>query len=202
MIPLVYNNIKQDLYYIEEDGRIYSKAKRGYLTPKLDKDGYLYVQLQRPEGGRNNRIAKRIALLVAVHYIGLPPIEMKDPTINHIDGNKMNNHYSNLEWMERGLNSSIRNNKGQGSSNHEAKLNEQQVIKICELLINTNLTFTEIANQFGVTKSTINNIRRKKNWKYITDNYDFSCRQLLRNSKGQFEIINIKFLEGDGNEHN
>jgi len=50
--------------------------------------------------------------LVAIFFIGPPPVDLKDPTVNHIDGNITNNHFTNLEWMERGKNSSIRLNKG------------------------------------------------------------------------------------------
>lgn len=198
MIPLIDKDIKAGLYSINEMGQVYSLAKKGYLIPRPDKDGYLCVQLQRASGGRNNRICKRIATLMINTFIGPPPAEMFDPTINHIDGDRTNNHISNLEWMERGLNSSIRANKGTGILNHEAKLNDEQVLEICQLLINTNLTLSEIANKFNVTKSTINNIKRKSTWTSLTQNYDFSCRKTVRNSKGQFEVINTKFLMDGG----
>ena len=79
-------------------------------------------------------------------------------------------------------------------TNHEAKLNENQVHEICNLLVNSDLTFEEIGKRYNVDKSTINNICRKKNWKNITKDYDFSCRITIRNSKGQFQVINTKNL--------
>lgn len=120
---------------------------------------------------------------------------MLDPTINHIDGNILNNHYTNLEWMERGKNSSIRKNRGEGSSNASAKLTEKQVVEICDLLINSDLSFSEIGKRYGVDKSTISIISRKKNWKKITSKYDFSCRKVIRNEKGQFQTINTNCLK-------
>ena len=119
---------------------------------------------------------------------------MIDPTINHIDGNILNNHVSNLEWIERGINSSIRKNKGAGGMNHEAKLTELQVYEICDLLINTNLSYNDICKKYNIKKSTISRIKNQKNWKDITKNYDFSCRINIRNEKGQFQNINTKFL--------
>ena len=173
MKPIKYKNVKEGLYLIDEYGNIYSNYSKKYLSPTKDKDGYLKVKLSG--GSRNNQCYVRIATLVAYHFIGEPK-NMKDPTVNHIDGDKTNNHYLNLEWLERNVNSSIRENKGSGETNHEAKLSEQQVYEICDLLINTNLTYDQIGEKYGVKKSTISNIKNKKNWKHITEKYDFNCR--------------------------
>lgn len=190
MKPIKINGVKEGLYEIEEDGRIWSNYKKGYMIPSFDKDGYLKIALSG--GSRKNVKHFRISTLVALTFIGPPPTTLKDPTINHIDNNKLNNHYTNLEWIERGLNSSIRKNKGEGSNNHEAKLNEQQVKEICELLVNTEISFEDIGKQYNVTKSTINNIKNGKSWRKITDNYDFSSRITIRNKKGQYQNINLK----------
>lgn len=191
MEPIQYKNVKEGLYLIDEEGNIYSNYKKGYLLPKKDKDGYLNINLSG--GSRNSKCYVRIATLVAWTYLGAPPSTIKDPTINHKDGNILNNHYTNLEWMERGENSSIRTNKGQGTLNHEAKLTEAQVEEICNLLVNTDISYKKICEQFNITKSSISRIKTQKGWKSITSQYDFSCRQTVRNVLGQFENINIKF---------
>ena len=190
MVPICYKNVKKDLYEIDEFGNIYSKYKKDFLKPNKDKDGYLRIKLSG--GSREEKCYVQIATLVAWHYIGPPPETIIDPTINHRDGNILNNHYSNLEWMSRSKNSSIRKNKGEGSQNHEAKLDEKEVFEICELLINTELSLEEIANKFSVDKTTISNIKQKKSWKKITQQYDFSCRQTIRDEKGQFKTINTR----------
>lgn len=159
--------------------------------PVKDKNGYLKIGLSC--GSRNNKCYVRIATLVAWHYIGVPE-NLLDPTVDHLDGNIENNHYSNLRWVERGYNSSIRKNRGQGSQNTAARLKENQVKEICELLVNTNKSYQEIANLYKVDKSTIANIASKKNWKEISKNYDFSCRKTIRNEKGRFEVININLI--------
>lgn len=192
MVPICYKNVKEGLYLIDEYGNIYSKYKKDFLSPSKDKDGYLRIKLSG--GSRNNKCYARVATLVAWTYIGPPSSLIQDPTINHKDGNILNNHFSNLEWIERSKNSSIRLNKGIGENNHEAKLTEQQVHEICHLLIDTNLSYQEICNKYNITKSTISAIKTQKHWKDITKQYDFSCRQVIRNEKGQFENINTKFI--------
>lgn len=158
------------------------------MIPQKDKDGYLRIKLSG--GDKDHSVRVGIAKLVMYHFNSPPPINMIDPTINHIDGNILNNHYTNLEWMERSVNSAIRINKGSGAQNHEAKLTNEQVKEICELLITTELTLGEIGKMYNVDKSTLSRIQRRTGWKEITQNYDFSCRQTIRNEKGQFAIYN------------
>lgn len=116
------------------------------MIPTKDKDGYLKLTLSG--GSRSNQCYVRVATLVAWHFIG-PPIGLIDPTVDHKDGNKENNYYTNLCWLERGINSSIRNNKGEGESNPAAVLNAAKVKEICELLISTSKSYQEIAALLG-----------------------------------------------------
>ena len=181
---LKYKNVKP-LYLIDEYGNVYSKYKDGYLKPKKDKDGYLSLNL----AGINKDVYVRVATLVAYNFIGEPPKNIKDPTIDHIDNNILNNYFKNLRWMERSMNSSIRINKGAGEKNHEVKLTEKQVIEICELLMGNKLILTEIGEKYNVSKYTISNIRRKVNWKHITNSYMFPTIDVIKNKKGRFSRV-------------
>jgi len=80
-------------YTIEEDGMIWSKAKNCYLQPTRSYCGYLYVSIRCP-GLSFGMIA--VHRLVATKYIGQCPPELET---SHKDGNKLNNHYSNLEYI-------------------------------------------------------------------------------------------------------
>lgn len=166
-----YNNIKPFSYLIYSDGKVYSLLSHRFLTFYPDKDGYLTISLRTT----NNKTCKyRLAMLVISHFKGRPPEGMVDATVDHIDGNKQNNYYKNLRWLERGENSRCRMNKGIGSQNPAAILNEAQVVEICHLLTDTSLTLKQIANIYHVHQSTINNIKRKQKWKNITNNYNFN----------------------------
>lgn len=168
MKRLKYKDVKP-IYKIDEYGNIFSEYKKQYLKPAKDKDGYLKLSLQ----GEKGSIYVRVATLVAYNFIGLPPTNIKDATVDHIDGNILNNYYKNLRWLERSENSSIRKNKPIGELNHEAKLNEYQVKKICNLIVKNELSLSKIAKIFNVEKSTISNIKRKKTWKSISKEYNF-----------------------------
>lgn len=158
------------------------------MKPSKDKDGYLRVTLR----GKKKMVYARISILVAYNFIGEPSKKIKDPTVDHIDGNILNNYYLNLRWLERSVNSSIRKKRGksEGELNHEAKLNEKQITLICELLMQNTHTLKGIANIFKVSESTINNIKRKKSWYSITCNYNFPVSKIKRDKKGRFYNAN------------
>lgn len=90
----------EKLYYIYENGDIYSVRKKRLL--KHQPNGvyrYMYVCLT----GRNKQqLRTGVHRLVAHHWINPQPERhpvLGKYEINHIDGNTLNNHYSNLEWI-------------------------------------------------------------------------------------------------------
>lgn len=72
-------------YFIGDDGNVYRK-----LTPWVTSAGYNHVKLQ----GEHHDVHR----LVAKYFIDNP--ENKE-TVNHIDGNKLNNKPTNLEWLSQ-----------------------------------------------------------------------------------------------------
>jgi len=166
-------DILDDYYAIDEYGNIFNVKRQTLVKPHQDKDGYLHLMLcvnERLPSGNHKRKDFRVAGLVAKAYLGEPPEDMIDPTVDHKDGDVTNNHYSNLRWMERSENSSIRKNKGVGESNHEAKLSYLKVHDICDMLVK-GVKLKNIAQMFDVSPSTINNIKRRKSWRCVSKYY-------------------------------
>ena len=84
-------------YMINEYGVIYKvkgKRKNLIMKPKVDKDGYYYIGLRNEKG----RFFRRIHQLVAKAFI--KNNNKNFDIINHMDGNKQNNHFTNLEWCD------------------------------------------------------------------------------------------------------
>ncbi len=79
-------------YVARKDGRVWSKDRRMYLT-QYNTRGYKTVHLF--EG------SKYVHVLVAQTHIPNPD---NKPQVNHMDGNKTNNHISNLEWVTQSEN--------------------------------------------------------------------------------------------------
>ena len=186
LIP--FSKLKPNTYFISNKAEIWSKTTNKILKPKLDKDGYLTISLR---GKDASIIALRVATIMMYTFVGNPPKNMKDPTVNHKDSNRTNNNIDNLEWMERSQNASIRIRSGKGIENHEAILTEKQVKDIVLLIQQTELSYEQIAQQFHVEKSSISNIARYKTWKHIIPYNLCKYRETIRNpDTGQFTSIN------------
>lgn len=81
----------EEIYQISNYGRV-KNIKTNQLLKPIDSHGYKYVHLCNKNHIRQNKAIHR---LVALSFITNP---YKLPQVNHIDGNKSNNSYSNLEW--------------------------------------------------------------------------------------------------------
>ena len=86
-------------YEVSNYGRAWTNNRRpGLLTLTKQKSGYRYVMVTQTDGKQKNwRVNRLVAIMFLPNPSGLPEV-------NHIDGNKDNNHVSNLEWCDRSHN--------------------------------------------------------------------------------------------------
>ena len=141
-------------YQISNYGRVkslnYNKTKqRKLLKPDIRRD-YLCVTLFK------NNIRNRIQIhrLVAIVFI---PNKLNLPCVNHIDGNKQNNHINNLEWCthKENINHAIRTNLrnfNMGKNPNAKKINQYD--KNGNFIKQWNC-IKEITNQLGVSRDCI-----------------------------------------------
>lgn len=141
---------------------IYGRVMRLRLLP----NGYLMIDLRKY--GKVYRFY--IHTLVAEHFIGINVGYPKySIVVNHKDGNKLNNHYTNLEYTTYSGNNQHaydHNLKAKGENFYNAKLTNEQVIEI-KKNGKGNKTFEEIASRYNVNKATIYDILSGKTWKHI-----------------------------------
>lgn len=79
-------------YLVYEDGKIYSKRFKKFLTPKKNWDGYYRIQIWE-----NNK-CKMIGWHRVIAEAFIPNPDNK-PYVNHKNGIKTDNRVENLEWV-------------------------------------------------------------------------------------------------------
>ena len=85
-----FGNVKSKERYTKQRNGM-SLRKEKLLKPQKDKKGYMQVILYNENGYKHFKVHT----LVATYFV---PNLGEKPQVNHLDGNKENNHYSNLEW--------------------------------------------------------------------------------------------------------
>lgn len=79
----------EGFYQVSDLGNL--KSNKGYKKASINQDGYYQTTLYK-NGVKRNVLVHR---LVAEAFL---PNPYNKPTVNHIDGNKLNNKLDNLEW--------------------------------------------------------------------------------------------------------
>lgn len=125
--------------------------------------GYYVLRLALNGESRNHKVHQ----LVAKAFL---PNKHNHPFINHKDGNKLNNHYLNLEWCTPLQNNMHALENGLkvmrlGIEVHTAVLAPYQVIEIRNS--KGILTEREIAKRYNCSKGAIHGILSGKTWKNV-----------------------------------
>ena len=155
-------------YLIYEDGRLWSKKTRRFIKQFNNRGGYPSLNLSRigekPKSFRVHRI-------VAEHF--LPRVDGLND-VNHIDGNKTNNHVSNLEWSNKSLNGKhaykLRLKIASppiGEKHGMSVLKESDIFEIRRKHEIDKLSYLQIATQYDISKQQVWRIVQRKCWKHI-----------------------------------
>lgn len=133
-------------YIAVSDGRIFGTRNMNYRVPQVNVDGYHAITLWDDQ---NQIVPWRVCRLIALAFVPNP--DGKD-TVNHIDGNKRNDDYRNLEWVTAHEN-----------YNHARKtgltvgLTDEQIHEICKRLERGQRIY-QIAKEMGIKTHSIRGI--------------------------------------------
>ena len=132
-------------YKISNDGRVFNKKGDKELYYDINHKGYKRVSLFY-EGKSKKYFVHR---LVAMLYVENPNNKNQ---VNHIDGDKLNNHYTNLEWVTNKENNS-----------HARRLNLMPggvLDKDAIVDIYYNLTSKEAVEKYGISRFTYYDVKK------------------------------------------
>ncbi len=158
-------------YFINENGDVWSVAKKGLMSQQWD-DEHPYPWLfLRCEDGKWRTIC--VHRMMGRIWLQLPPgpigSKRGEYCINHKDGNKTNNHISNLEWITAEENVihawSTGLNKGIGENSVSTSLKSYQVREIRKEFIK-GATLADLASAYKMSAQGIHDICRFRRWKH------------------------------------
>lgn len=136
-------------YYVTPTGKVYSTlSKFTCLKPGKKPGGYRFVGLTDFSGRRCYEMVHR---LVAAIFIPNPDHRA---AVNHKNGDKDDNHVSNLEWCTHSENS--RHALKTGLWKHYKKLTDVER----DSILQASGSYKKIAGAFGVCAQTVCNIKR------------------------------------------
>jgi hypothetical protein len=155
-------------YEVSNEGQVRrSKGGRGAIAGKHLKwhthTATGYPDIRFSVDGKQTAIA--VHRIVAEAFLGVRPSDMQ---IRHLDGNKMNNHITNLCYgtAKENANDKIQHGKSsKGIKNPKNKLTEAQVIHIRSMQGQVNAE--NLASIFGLNESTVYRIWNKKYWSHL-----------------------------------
>lgn len=195
---ITYPGVCSNRYVITEYGHIIEL--KPYLThikaPFVNTYGYLQISIKN---NQNITIVPLVHRLVAWEWL----YETRDIalTVDHLDCNKLNNHYSNLQWVTNSENRRRAYLNGLCKlQHHDALKSINDIHKVCYLLSTTDLPYKDICNIAGLTQLNENqakglccDILDGLYWKDISSQYDFSIRKMNRRKYLSPEIKELMY---------
>lgn len=163
-------------FAVSENGdvrRVGATAKRNtnYAVPRdvtqclsgKTSGNYLRVSLQRPDGKHTD---VRVHQVVARAFLGPAPSPTHE--VAHNDGNRFNNHYSNLRWATAAENiaDKVIHGSHKGVRNRKAKVTPEAVHEIRRLSAEGQ-SRTRLAVVYGLTPSTVSKIVHGQTWGHV-----------------------------------
>ena len=148
----------KDLYLITDEGNVINKKTGAVRKHSLSHNGYRLFATK--VGGRSGKyVTVRIGRMVAIAFLKNPEDK---PEVNHIDGNKLNDQLSNLEWvtpsenMKHAFATGLASNEKGFRSQHSG-LTEEQAKYVESVYVPYHKEFgtRALGKKLGVAHSTV-----------------------------------------------
>lgn len=184
-VTLEYNSYLK--YEVSNFGKVRNQVT-GELVKTYNSHGYevfYYIEETKAKQTRS----KCVHDLVAQAFL---PNPNHYEFINHIDGNKLNNIVSNLEWVDRSMNvehAYLQN------LNRRQKYSSDQIHAVCDFLAHRKISHVQISYMTGVDRKTISDIYIGRRWKDISSQYVFQPKKWTPEIKSKMkELILQRFV--------
>lgn len=138
-------------YNIDENGVVTNSKTKNVLKTQINQKGYKCINLYIKGNYKHFKLHK----LIAYYFIPNPD---NLPCINHLDGNKLNNDISNLEWST--LSSNTKHAYDNGLILKRFRFDKETETAIV-ILYNNGNSQNKIASHYKTSQQTICNIIKR-----------------------------------------
>lgn len=159
--------VNHKTYFVTESGKLFriKKDKKYEIKGSINYYGYLEICFWVNKKG----CSKKIHRLIAEAFIPNPE---NKKTVNHKDGNKLNNSAKNLEWATIGENVRHARKLGlypdrKGEDHPNSKLTNKDVIEIRRLCKEKKYNQVQIAKKYNLTPRNVCSIKKRETWRHI-----------------------------------
>ncbi len=157
-VALTFDGVESD-YLLYEDGRVYNSSKQRFLkgTSVTKANRYVKVHVDK---------FRPLHRLVAEHFV---PNPRGLSQVNHIDGNRLNNAASNLEWCSPSAN--VRHAYSTGLKTNVGEVNPISILTEDDVraIRAASGTHRQVRDKLGlrVSVAAVKAVRLRKNWKHV-----------------------------------
>lgn len=154
-------------YYVSNYGRVKNIDSGKILSFAIDKGGYVRYRLMGYKSdGEFGKISISGHVLVADTF---KLVRNKDKyQINHIDGNKLNNSISNLEYVDQ-----FENMTHRIVCLKQTKHPDEVIEKICQMLASKKYNQKEVSRILNIPYTTVSGIYKRRVRTHISDKYNW-----------------------------
>lgn len=157
-------------YTVHKEGFIFSHYTQKNLSVskfKKNKQGkkVIYPRVRLCIDGKGKWFA--LHRIIAELFI---PNPLLLPCVNHKDGNRLNNHFENLEWCthEQNILHAVENGLNPKGERHGISIATEELVRSIRDLHTQGLTYLEISKIVQMKRRTVEAIGSGQNWSHVT----------------------------------
>lgn len=159
----------------------HGRVKNKYFEDRaIGDNGFGYQKVAISKLGEKSTKNFYIHRLVASYF--LPKTKDGCDQVNHIDGDKKNNHYTNLEWVSAKTNIKHMHENGLNKNRIELKsikILPNDIIREAYRAVKTKqLGVNQAAIKHGMPRTTLSSIVNKRTRRDVTDEVDIQLKEI------------------------